>query len=171
MIAEQQNRKPQIRDHDYGGFRRERLSTCPRRRPTPAAQRSRRRSWTVRSTAGPPIWVPKRRTSRWGPRCPILIGCFLMPSGRSAFPGKTRPIRVNAGLRTKACETKPISRQRQERAGTGEVTDGTVAGTGCTNKPNLPARTETGMGRRRRPRSRRSGRLRQTNPICPAATG
>jgi len=37
-----------------------------------------------------------------------VSGCFLMPIGRSAFPGKTGPIRASPGLQTKACETKPI---------------------------------------------------------------
>ena len=90
---------------------------------------------------------------------------------RYRLAGKTSPIRVNAVLRTKACETKPIRPERQERTRTGEVAGGAVAGTGCTNKPNLPARTEMGTGRQRRRRSRRSGRLRQTNPICPAPAG
>jgi hypothetical protein len=49
-----------------------------------------------------------------------------------------------------------------------KVTGGAVVGTGCTNEPNLPTQTETGAGRRTHARSRPSGPLRQTNPICPA---
>jgi hypothetical protein len=70
------------------------------------------------------------------PRDPVLIGCFPTPIGRSAFPGKTRPIRVNAELRTNARQTKPIRPERQERTRTGEVAGGLDAGTAGTNEAN-----------------------------------
>ena len=63
------------------------------------------------------------------------------------------------------------SRMSQKKARTDAVASGVVAGTDGTNKPNLPTRTEMGAGPRRHQRSRRSGPLRQTNPICPASAG
>ena len=53
----------------------------------------------------------------------------------------------------------------------GEVAGGAVVRTACTNEPNLPTRTRMVRGGRRCQRSRRSGLLRQTNPICPAPAG
>lgn len=73
--------------------------------------------------------------------------------------------------RGQTCETKPIRPERQERTWTGAAAGGAVAGTAGTNEANLPAWTEMGAGGRRRPRRRRRGSLRQTNPIGPAPAG
>ena len=83
------------------------------------------------------VWEGPTQT-RVGDPGPILIGCFPMPIGKSAFPGKTSPIRVNAGLRTKACETKPICRHGQRWARAGEDARGASLGLIASNEPNLP---------------------------------
>jgi hypothetical protein len=66
----------------------------------------------------------------------------LGPFGVPPWGGKDRSDPRNAVLRTNACETKPI--RRSDRSG---------------------------HGRARSPAEPRSGRLRQTNPICPAPAG
>ncbi len=59
------------------------------------------------------------------------------------------------GWRGRSCETKPIPQQGQEQAGHRLG----VAGVGCTNKANLPAKGSTEPS---------LGPLRQTKPISPA---
>ena len=105
------------------------------------------------------------------------------PTGRS-FPGRVcvkqsqfpadRHQWPRAGAVAHAGTAGPKRvKQSQSPAATGADADGrgrrrgAVVGTACTNKANLPTPTERGTGRR----SRRSGRLRQTNPICPVPAG
>ena len=113
--------------------------------------------------------------------------------------GKTGPIRVNAVLRTKACETKPICRGRPamaegrqsrpcpyswaEARQTNPISTSARAGadgrgrrwSGRWDRPYKRTQfgdtDKDGRGPAKHRRSRRSGRLRQTNPICPAPGG
>ena len=104
----------------------------------------------------------------WSP-CPSCLGGEAFVRNKPNFggpPGSPRPVVRNkanfprAGTRGRGPARSPMPMRRgqsvsnkanppprQKRARTDEVFGGAVVGTGCTNRANLPTRTEMGAGR------------------------
>ena len=91
------------------------------------------------------------------------------PFGAPPWGGKNRSDPRKRGT-PNGCAKRSQFLQRQEWARAGEVA-GVPSWGPASNKANLPTRAQMDAGSRSHQRQRHSGRLRQTNPICPAPPG